>query len=431
MARVLLAASLAAAPLWADDWPQWRGPTRDGHAPHFEAPAAWPDSLRREWRVEVGEGYASPVVSGDRIFLMTRRGEDEVAMALSARDGAVLWTSRFATPFTAHPSAVRFGEGPKATPAAAASSSGSGPAAATACFLGINGRFSCHDAGDGEVLWTRDFSGRISQEKFFCGSAVSPLIDGDTVYFHLGDDLSGTLFAADLRSGENRWTWEGQGPGYASPFLLEAGGARTLVVFATTDLVGLNPQTGKLLWSRPFADRWRENIVDPLVVGERLLISDYENGTVALWPRRSADGWRVEELWHNPQLTQRMASPVAARGGEIVYGFSDRRRGQLYTLDPASGEVLWSSRGRGGDHASLTVIDGGWLMVASTTGELSVMEEREGGALALVKRYDLAESPVWAQLAWLPGAILVKDERHLARLSFPRVDPKAAEREAP
>lgn len=415
IALVLIALTAGlGAPLAADEeWSQWRGAARDGHAPMFEVPAEWPEAPRQVWKVEVGEGFASPVVSGDTIYQMARQGDDEVAMALELATGKTKWSHRFETPYEMHQAAIKYGKGPKSTPVVAGG---------VVCFLGVDARFSCHEAATGKVLWTRDFSEQSAPEETFCGSATSPLVVGGKVYVHLGDDRAGRFFAADLRTGKELWGWDGQGPGYASPLLLEVDGQPQVVTFATTDLLSFHPETGALLWNRPYPDKWKENIVDPLVVGERILITDYENGTLSLWPKKTEKGWVVEDHWHNKELTQRMASPVT--DGKVVYGFSNARKGQLFVLDPESGKVLWEDEGRGGSNAVLTLA-GDWLLVTTTDAELKVMR-LDDRKLEQVESYEIASSEVWAQPAWLRDGMLVKDLRHLTRFALV-ADPPAKE----
>lgn len=408
---ILAAGLVFAATAAQGDWAQFRGPDRDGQAPMFEAPKAWPEAPEQIWRVKVGEGQASPVIAGDRIYLMARQGDDEIAMALDAASGKVLWRHGFPTPYKAHQAAMKFGKGPRSTPVVTDG---------VVCFLGVDARFSCHDADTGKVLWTRDYSDRSDIAETFCGSAFSPLVVDGTIYVHLGDDRGGRFFAADLRTGKEHWGWDGQGPGYASPQLLVIEGQPQVVTFATTDLLSFHPKDGTLLWRRAYPDKWRENIVMPIVVGERLLISDFENGTLALWPKKTAEGWKVEDLWHNKELTQRMASPVT--DGGRVYGFSDRRKGQLFALDPATGDVIWEDEGRGGQNAVLTMA-GPWLLVANTGAELKVMRWGKD-ALEEVQRYEIAPTEVWAEPAWLADGLLVKDAEHLTRLRLVGPEPK-------
>jgi outer membrane protein assembly factor BamB len=101
--------------LWAQDWPQWRGPNRDGTTP-FSQPKAWPEKLTTKWKVPIGEGYASPIFAGGRILQFARQGDDEVAMSLDPESGKILWRQSCPAPFEPVNSAARHGKGPKSTP---------------------------------------------------------------------------------------------------------------------------------------------------------------------------------------------------------------------------------------------------------------------------------------------------------------------------
>src|SRR5262245_39307230 len=89
------------------DWPQWRGPNRDGSIAGFIAPAAWPEQLVARWKVDVGLGYATPLVVGNRLYMFARQGEDEVMSALDPATGAVIWKAAYPAPFTMNKSAAR------------------------------------------------------------------------------------------------------------------------------------------------------------------------------------------------------------------------------------------------------------------------------------------------------------------------------------
>ena len=394
-------------PIAGEEWSQWRGPSRDGRAPMFEAPESWPQEAQQLWKVEVGEGHGSPVVADGRVYLITRQGDDEVAMALDLKTGKTLWTQRFPTPYTMNAAATGHGKGPKSSPIVAQD---------VVCFLGIDARLTCHATNSGKTLWTRDFSEHSGHETNFCGSSLSPLVDGGTLYAHLGDDTGGRLFAADLRTGEEKWGWTGQGPSYTSPMLIEVGGAAQLVTLGAVDLLGFDPKDGRLLWRRPFPDEWNQNIVTPLAVGEKIIFADLENGTLAAWPRPVPDTengtpWTLEELWLDKELTQYMASPVT--DGKWWYGFSNRQKGQLFVADPADGKVQWQGEGRGGRNATLTLA-GDWLLVSNTDAELRVYR-RKGSSLELVRTYEIADSAVWSHPAWVKDGLVIKDSQHLIR----------------
>jgi len=110
-----IAALLVSLPL-AADWPQWRGPNRDGVTQDFVVPTTWPATLKEVWKVTVGEGHSSPVTSEGRIYVLARQGEDEVVLCLEAQTGKQLWRTSYPAAYTMNPAATGHDKGPKSTP---------------------------------------------------------------------------------------------------------------------------------------------------------------------------------------------------------------------------------------------------------------------------------------------------------------------------
>src|SRR5690349_704115 len=137
--------SLAAS---AEDWPQWRGPHRDGSLNPASAPAAWPERLKLKWKIAVGEGHASPIFASGRIFIFSRQQGKEVASSIDPVNGKIVWQQSYAAPYTMHPAAVWHGEGPKSTPLF---NDGK------LYTFGISGILTCFDAATGAVRWRKDF----------------------------------------------------------------------------------------------------------------------------------------------------------------------------------------------------------------------------------------------------------------------------------
>ena len=221
----------------AQDWPQWRGPERDGVAAAFDVPASWPDTLRRQWSVDIGLGYASPVLIGDQLYMFTRQGEEEVLTALDAATGETVWRTGYAAPFNMNPATARHRAGPKSTPTFANG---------RLFTHGMTGTVTAFDAAGGEQLWQYPGTGLTP----LFHTAMSPLVDGDLVIVHVGGHNDGELTAFDAATGAVRWTWDGDGPAYGSPMLFELGGTRQVVVFTQEHFVGVSLETGALLWSR-------------------------------------------------------------------------------------------------------------------------------------------------------------------------------------
>ncbi len=130
----------------ANDWTQWRGPSRDGSAPAPSDPKAWPEKLTQKWKVEVGSGYATPLVVGNRIYQFSRQGEREVMTALDADTGKSIWQTGYDAPFTMHSATTTHGPGPKSTPAFANGRLFS---------IGMTGIVTAFDANSGKQVWQK------------------------------------------------------------------------------------------------------------------------------------------------------------------------------------------------------------------------------------------------------------------------------------
>jgi outer membrane protein assembly factor BamB len=240
----------------AQDWPQWRGPNRDGVISSFSAPARWPEKLTRKWKTTIGGGYSSPVVSGARIYVHARQGEQETASCLDLPTGKLIWSQGYPAPFTKNQYAVQMDKGPYATPVVQAG---------RLYTLGTTAILSCFDARTGELRWRRDYSRQADTSKLFCGAAMSPVLDRRLLIVHVGDDRQGWGIAFDAATGQERWKWEGDGPGYASPIIAELEGERQAVTLTDKAVIGIAVSSGKFLWRLPHPDEWNENVVTPVL----------------------------------------------------------------------------------------------------------------------------------------------------------------------
>ena len=166
-------ASPVAAQDGATDYPQWRGRARDGSASAFVAPARWPETLTRRWATDVGEGYATPLVIGETVYTFTRQNDDEVATALDAATGDVVWRTAYPAPYEMFSGTAHHGEGPKATPLFHDG---------RLYTHGISGAVSAFDGATGDIVW--QIPAPDIQPLF--GTAISPLADG--LLFLLNDD---------------------------------------------------------------------------------------------------------------------------------------------------------------------------------------------------------------------------------------------------
>ncbi|HJR59710.1 MAG TPA: PQQ-binding-like beta-propeller repeat protein [Vicinamibacterales bacterium] len=377
-------------------WPQWRGPNRDGVVAAANVPASWPASPTLKWTQKVGEGYSTPVVADGRIFVHSRQDPDEVVTALDLATGKPLWTARYAASFNKNKYANEMSKGPFSTPLVAKG---------IVYTLGTTAVLSAFDATTGAVKWRKDWSKAIDTSKLFTGTAMSPIGDSGLLIVHVGDDTEGAFRAFDPATGAERWSLPGHGPGYASPIVAALGGTRQLITMTDKAVVGVAVADGKQLWQIPFPDEWNENIVTPAVAGDVLIVSGTRKGTFGYRITRTGAALAPVQVWHNADVPMYMSSPVV--DGAFVYGFSNRRKGQIFCVDAATGTLKWATEGRGGANASLQIA-GPNLIVLTTDGDLLVVKKNPEKFEEL-HRYKVADSQTWAQPVLLGRELLIRN----------------------
>lgn len=389
----------------AQDWSQWRGPSRDGIIPASSAPTNWPNALQRAWRIEIGEGYASPVVSRKTVFIHGRKDPEEVVMAVNLETGKVIWEQKYQADFKKNQYAVKMAKGPNATPLVMGN---------RLFTLGVTGILNAWDTATGRLLWTKDFSKLIDTSKMFCGTAASPLAVNDRVVIQVGSDIhGGQILALEPATGKVTWEWKGAGPGYSSPVVFEIAGKKQIATMTNGSMIGVDAATGAELWTVPFPDEWHENIVTPLWTGKHLIASGTRQGTHAYTIAQTAGKWTATEAWKNPDVAMYMSSPVYGDG--TIYGMSSKKKGQFVAVDALTGALKWATEGRDGDHASVLLTPS--HLVYLTNGADLIVAKRGTSAFAVEKRYDVADAETWAIPVFLGSDLLVRDATGLMRLT--------------
>lgn len=395
---------LARLPLDAD-WPQWRGPNRDGMARDFSVPSHWPAALKEEWKVTVGEGHSSPVAADGKVYVLARQGEEEVVLCLDNLSGKEIWRASYPAPYTMNPAATGHGKGPKSTPAF------SGGKLFT---LGINGVLSCFDARNGRLRWRKEFSKQYPNTSPLYGTAMSPVVVNGLCIAHVGGHDRGALTAFEVETGAVKWSYDGDGPAYSSPVLASLAGVPQLVTYTQNYLIAVSPSTGRLLWKIPAKRAYDTNSVTPVVYKELLIFSIDQKGIGAVRLTRQGDSLVPQEVWRNPAVESYMNTPVLH--GNRLIGFSYRKRGQFFCMEADTGKLIWESPGRTGENAAI-VNAGGWLFLLTDEARLLILKADASGYTPL-REYVVASSPTWAHPVLMGNRILVKDKTALASLAF-------------
>ena len=392
----------------AADWYQWRGPNRDGVVTGPAVPIEWPDELHRRWQVEVGTGHSSPVVLGDRIYIHARNeeAEEETLFALRLEDGQTIWQRSYPAPYRMHPAARAFGNGPVSTPVIWDGK---------LYTLGKASTLSCFDIESGEMLWSDNFSSLFPRTVPLFGAGMSPQIEDGRLLVHLGGPQDGGFMALDPHTGEVIWNLRGDGPSYVSPIVVTIGAQRQIVTHTDSHIVGVAFEDGKLLWRIPFKTEFDQNIITPVLHGQRLILSGLHHPLFAIELVREGDSWTAQELWSNAALSLYMSSPVLA--GDRLFGMTHRRKGQFFAVDTATGETLWTSVGREGQNASLVVL-GDRIAMLTEEAELLVIDPTAEQYEPL-RSYKVGDSQTWAHPVFTGAGILIKDLTSLALWEIP------------
>jgi outer membrane protein assembly factor BamB len=389
--------AIASAQSGSGDWPQWRGPNRDGAIASLTAPGAWPDRLTRKWKVDVGLGYATPILVGDRVYMFSRKDDNEVLAALDAATGKTIWQISYPAPFTINPAAARHEKGPKSTPTFAGGK---------LYTLGMSGIVTAFNAADGRQLWQKP----ASSVGPLYHTAMSPLVDRGMVIIHLGGHNQGALTAFDPNTGAVKWAWNGDGPSYGSPIVAELGGTRQVIVFTQENLVGVSEASGELLWKRPFTTRSTQNTITPTLYGDTVIVSGLDKGVTAFKVVKRENQWTTENIWDNQEVSLYMTNGVVVR--DMFFGMSHRNSGQFFALDAKTGKTLWTSPPRQATNAAISHA-GDLLFLLKDDGEL-IVAKASAASFEPVKRYTVADSATWAAPTIAGNRIFIKDTSSLA-----------------
>lgn len=390
----LLAALSVPAAESPSDWTQWRGAGRDG----VSLGTAFPDSLaglERVWRVPAGKGYPGPIVAADRVFVV-ESGVDEalVVRALDRATGAVRWEKRWSSSGEVPFFAAKNGDWVRSTPAYDGKT----------LFVGdMREVLRALDGETGEERWRLDLPAQFKTEPPMFGFASSPLVDGDALYVQAADsvlklakDTGAVLWRALARVPD-----ETSSGAFSSPVLADLAGTRQLVVLTRLALHGLDPATGRVLWSQDVPNFRGTHVLTPVVVGDTVFTSPYNEGSFLFRIKQDGAAFAVETVWRN-KASGYMSSPVVAVG----HVFHHLGNGRLDCLELATGESRWRSDALG-KYWSLVLRDDKILALAED-GALYLLRANPA-AFTLLDKRQLADQETWGHLAVAGNEIFVRE----------------------
>lgn len=325
----------------ADDWPQWRGPTRDGVwretgvVEKFDT-----EQLPIQWRVEIDSGYSGPTVADGRVYITDRQTEPkqvERVHCIDAATGKVLWNYTYDCPYEG----VGYAAGPRASVSVDEG---------RAYSLGAMGNLFCFDAATGAVLWQKDLKSQYKIQMPMWGIAAAPLIDGRRLILNVGGEHA-CLVALDKVTGDEIWKALDDPAQYSAPIIVKQGDQPVLVIWTGAGVVGLNPVTGEEYWREEMKPKQMPiGIATPVTDGNRLFVSSFFDGSLMLRLTTDAQSGRpaVERIWrkvgpdeqHTQSLHCMIGTPILK--GDYLYGVDSY--GQLRCLDANTGDRIWESQ---------------------------------------------------------------------------------------
>lgn len=394
------------------DWPQWRGPNRDAVVSDpAHALAALPAAPKALWKLDVGEGLASPVVAGNKLVYVDSQGGNETAHCVDAATGKVLWTAVAGPLAGFSPSA--YGFGPRCTPFI------DGDRIYTQTG---GGEFRCLSMADGKVLWQKSFakdygvtflankSGDPEANETASrrhGNNGSGVVDGNRVFVPVGSVKGATLVCFDKMTGKEFWRAGNDNTAYSSVMVATLAGTRQAVHFTADALMGVDVASGKILWRVPLKTGAKRHVCTPVISGDTVIVASTSIGTIQFKIVKAGAEFKAEKVWENLRCKTIIGSPTLV--GKHLFTLGPEKKAPLVCLDAATGNQLWTNPGLA-DYASITAVNDK-LLVLNQTGELYLVK-------ASPEKYEqLGKAKVcettYCHPAYADGKLYVKDAKQL------------------
>jgi outer membrane protein assembly factor BamB len=363
---ITILTALLPASLQANDWPQWRGPQRNGVSKETGLQKQWPkDGPKLLWKLtDAGSGYSTPSVVGERLYLLANEGADsEFVQARAVMDGKSVWRTPLGK-VGANPPQMSF-LGARSTPTVDGQ---------LLYALGSDGDLACVEIGTGKIRWQKNLRTEFGGKPGDWAYSESPLVDGDVLVCTPGGS-DATVAAFNKNTGAVIWKCalpEADQAAFASPIVVDAGGVKQYVQLLQKGLVGVDAKSGRLLWryGKPVS-RYGANIPTPLGSDDLIYVGSAGTGGGAVKLKKQGDGVAVEQLYFESKLPTAIGGTVKV--GDFLYGTTAQA---LLCIEFATGKVKWEDRSVGA--ASLCYADGN-LYLHGEDGEVALVEASPDG----------------------------------------------------
>jgi outer membrane protein assembly factor BamB len=379
------------------DWPQWRGPNRDGISKETGLLKVWPDGGPKVvWKSPIGDGYSGVSISNSRIYTMDAKGNDEFVVCLDQASGKELWRAKTDAVFSSDQ-----GDGPRSTPTVDGN---------WVYAIGANGMLVALNSADGKKIWSHDLKSEFESEIPKWGTSTSPIVEKDLLLVDVGGKSGFALMAFNKKDGSIAWKSHTDKQGYSSPIAITVGGVRQILFFTGTSLVSVSP-TGEVYWKYPWRTDWDANIATPVFISPDMVFISSSYGTGAAVVKITAGNGKAsaEEVWKNKVMQNHFNSSVLHQG--YLYGFDNA---VLKCIEANTGAEKWKQTGFG--KGSLILADN-HLIVLGERGQLALVEVNPNEYREVAKAQPV-QGKTWTMPALAGGTLYLRSQKEVLAMDL-------------
>jgi outer membrane protein assembly factor BamB len=393
--------------LHAGDWPQWRGPNRDGHAAESFQLTSLPKELKPIWKLPIGPGFSAPIVVGGTVIYADDQDGKEVLHRIDALTHAEKWKTTIAEAV-----GDEWGNGPRSTPFVDGD---------RVYYQSMNGEFRCVNLVDGKPRWSVSFTnygvnflgskaneGTASRR----GNNGSGVVEGDYVYVPIGGK-GASIVCFDKMTGKEVWKALNDEAAYSSFVVGTLAGTKQLVALTADALVGVDLKNGKQLWRVPYRTNAKRHACTPVINGDTVTVASHSIGLACTKITKEGDTFTASPVWTTKSLTINLATPVVVDG--FFYTYGPMRTKDFVCVDAKDGAIKWQQAGFGigkdaTDYAS-TIVVGKTLLVLTYDGQLVLLATNPEKYTELGRAQVCGKT--WSHMAFADGKLFVRDGREL------------------
>jgi outer membrane protein assembly factor BamB len=388
-----------------EDWPQWRGPNRTGHVSKgARVPKTLPTEPRLVWGIEVGEGFASPVLAAGRVYYFDNHDGKETLHAINAANAREIWRVKIDDTFKDEQGPP----GPRCTPLVDAD---------RVYAQSGKGELQCLGVENGHRLWRVNFTNEFGsafegEDTPIPGAAehgytAAPVIDSDRLIACVGGTNGAGVVCFEKHTGKVLWKSQNDRAAYAAPVIANVAGTRQVVCFTVEGLLALALEDGALLWRFPIKTPYGRNCTTPVTLDDLVIVGSYRAGLLGIKVTSAGTGFKAERAWVNKNLGMNFSSPVMV--GRHLFGLGPGRN--VVCVEADSGRVTWSQGGYFNSASEVTfasfAVLGPNLLMSTDGGELVLMAADPGACVELSRAHACRDN--WCSPAYADGRLYIRD----------------------